>query len=110
MSSAQQITILGSTGSIGQNTLDVVSRHPDRYRITALTANNDIDTLEQQCIQWQPEYAVMADHDAAQQLQQRLAAVSKDIEVLSGNEGLQKVASIPGVDVVVAGIVGAVAR
>ena len=107
MSSTQQITILGSTGSIGQNTLDVVSRHPDKYAITALTANSDVDRLEQQCLQWQPGYAVMAEPDAAQQLRERLLKTSINTEVLSGNEGLQQVAAMPSVDVVIAGIVGA---
>jgi 1-deoxy-D-xylulose-5-phosphate reductoisomerase len=107
MSSTQQITILGSTGSIGQNTLDVVSRHHDKYAITALTANSDVDKLEQQCLQWQPGYAVMANPDAAQQLRERLLKTSINTEVLSGNEGLTQVAAMPAVDVVVAGIVGA---
>ena len=59
MNTASAITILGSTGSIGQNALDVISRHPDKYRVVALTANTDVDALEQQCLRWQPDYAVI---------------------------------------------------
>jgi 1-deoxy-D-xylulose-5-phosphate reductoisomerase len=107
MSMARAITILGSTGSIGQSTLDVVARHQDRYRIVALTANTDVDALEQQCLAWQPEYAVMSEHDCAQQLLERLKDKAPDISVLSGVDGLKQVASLSQVDTVVAGIVGA---
>lgn len=101
------ITILGSTGSIGTSTLDVISRYTDRYRVRALTANTDVDSLAQQCFEWQPQYAVMFDVDAAEQLRTRLKTASPDTEVLSGIEGLKKVASLDNVQTVVAGIVGA---
>jgi 1-deoxy-D-xylulose-5-phosphate reductoisomerase len=107
MNRTRAITILGSTGSIGQNTLDVVSRHQDRYRIVALTANTDVDALLQQCLHWQPDYAVMSDQDCAQRLFDRLQGKGLAIQVLAGVEGLSKVASLEQVDTVVAGIVGA---
>ncbi len=107
MSASRAITILGSTGSIGQNTLDVVSRHRDKYGIVALTANTDVDGLEQQCLEWRPEYAVMGDQDCAQQLLDRLKRKAQDIQILAGVEGLKKVSSLEQVDTVVAGIVGA---
>ncbi len=107
MKASRAITILGSTGSIGQNTLDVVSRHQDKYSIVALTANTDVDALEQQCLQWLPQYAVMSDPGSAQQLFDRLKAGGLDTQVLSGTEGLNRVSSLEQVDTVVAGIVGA---
>ena len=107
MNASSSLTILGSTGSIGKSTLDVVSRHQDKYRIVALTANTDIDALEQQCLQWQPEYAVMGDQGCAQQLFDRLKVRGLDTQVLAGVEGLKKVSGLEPVDTVVAGIVGA---
>ncbi|HHC73523.1 MAG TPA: 1-deoxy-D-xylulose-5-phosphate reductoisomerase, partial [Thiothrix sp.] len=68
----QQITILGSTGTIGVNTLDVIARHPNRFKVVALTANRNVDKLFMQCQAFQPDYAVMADEQAAEQLQTRL--------------------------------------
>ena len=59
------ITLLGATGSIGNSTLDVIARHEDRYKVYALTANTNIDALEQLCEQWQPRFAVMSDESAA---------------------------------------------
>ena len=100
------ITILGSTGSIGTSTLDVISSHPDKYEVIALTANTDVDLLEQQCVKWQPSYAVMSDETAAQQLNDRLSSKGLATEVLTGIEGLSKVASLEEVNTVVAGIVG----
>ena len=103
------VTVLGSTGSIGVSSLDVIARHPDRYRIIALTANRDVDGLLGQCLQWQPRYAVMSDADAAQRLSERLAAQgdAQATQVLCGVEGLQQVAQLDEVDTVIAGIVGA---
>jgi 1-deoxy-D-xylulose-5-phosphate reductoisomerase len=101
------ITILGATGSIGVNTLDVVSRHPERFRVVALTAHTDIDTLAAQCRQFQPQYAVMADPSAAEQLEQRLGATAPDVQVLAGSAALVEVAGLPEVDYVMAAIVGA---
>ena len=101
------VTVLGATGSIGVSTLDVLSRHPDRYRIVALTANNDVDSLYQQCLTHRPAYAVMADADAAQRLRTKLHTQHPDIEILSGVSGLETVAALPQVDYVMAAIVGA---
>jgi len=101
------VTILGATGSIGVSTLDVLSRHPERYRIIALTANSDVERLYEQCIAYRPEYAVMADANAAQYLHERLRATAPEIQVLSGLEGLETVAALPQVAYVMAAIVGA---
>jgi 1-deoxy-D-xylulose-5-phosphate reductoisomerase len=101
------ITILGATGSIGASTLDVIARHPDRYRVIALTANRDVDTLARQCAAFSPRYAVMADSDAAAQLRVRLRDASPGVEVLGGPEALASVAALPEVDYVMAAIVGA---
>ena len=100
------VCLLGSTGSIGCSALDVISRQSGNYRVVALTANTDVDSMVQQCQQWQPQFAVMFDSVAAEQLKQRLTD-TPDIEVLAGVEGLEQVASLPQVDVVIAGIVGA---
>ncbi|MFN5745150.1 MAG: 1-deoxy-D-xylulose-5-phosphate reductoisomerase [Methylococcaceae bacterium] len=102
------ICVLGSTGSIGVSTLDVVARHPDQYRVVALTANNNIDRLFEQCLQFRPDYAVMIDPAPAADLRQRLAdAAVNTIEVLSGAEALEQVSVLPEVDSVMAAIVGA---
>ena len=103
----QQITILGSTGSIGVSTLDVVARHPDRYRIVALTAHRRDDILFEQCLRFKPRYAVLLDEAAAARLAQRVAAAGLEVEVLCGDAALQRVASLPEVDAVMAAIVGA---
>lgn len=101
------LTVLGSTGSIGISTLDVVARHPDRYRIVALTANRDVDGLYRQCLQFRPDYAVMAHRDAALSLEQRLKEAGSSINVLAGVEGLEHVASMSDAHYVMAAIVGA---
>lgn len=101
------ITVLGSTGTIGVNTLDVVARHADRYRIVALTANSNVAKLRDQCLQWRPPYAVIVDAGAAEQLRRELASSGCTTEVLSGVEGLSAVAALPEVDCVMAAIVGA---
>lgn len=103
----QSITILGSTGSIGVSTLDVIARHPEKYKIFALTANNNIDLLEQQCIQYQPLFAVIVDESKAEQLEQRLFSRGLSTNVLHGKAALEEVASDIAVDCVVAAIVGA---
>ena len=102
------ITILGSTGSIGVSTLDVISRHNDKYELIALTANKEINRLREQCLQWRPRYAVMADAASAERLEQELSAQAPEVEVLSGIEGLQLVAALEEADYVMAAIVGAV--
>ncbi|MDH3526533.1 MAG: 1-deoxy-D-xylulose-5-phosphate reductoisomerase [Gammaproteobacteria bacterium] len=101
------ITILGATGSIGVNTLDVVSRYPDRFHVVALTANTDVEALAGQCQRFRPRYAVMADPDAAQRLTDRLRDTAADVRVLGGSDALMEVAGLPEVDCVMAAIVGA---
>ena len=103
----QHITILGSTGSIGTSTLDVVARHPDKFRIVALTANSKIDLLFGQCRQFKPRFAVMLDEAAAMQLRQRVRKAGLGTEVLSGVAALERVVALPEVDAVMAAIVGA---
>jgi len=101
------ICILGATGSIGVNTLDVAARHPEKYKIVALSANSQVDRLLQQCEQYQPEYAVLANETAADELVSKLKSKNLATTVLSGVEGLEKIASLPQVDFVMAAIVGA---
>lgn len=103
----QHLTVLGSTGSIGKSTLDVVARHPHRYRIIALTANQQDELLFEQCRQFHPHFAVLLDEAAAERLRQRIAAAALDVEVLCGKEALVRVATLPEVDAVMAAIVGA---
>ena len=100
----QNITVLGSTGSIGVSTLDVVARHPQQFQVFALTANQRVDELAQQCRQFQPRYAVLGSEAAAEQLRR---LVSVDVEVLWGEEGLALVAAHAEADTVMAAIVGA---
>jgi 1-deoxy-D-xylulose-5-phosphate reductoisomerase len=101
------ICILGSTGSIGVSTLDVLARHPARYRVVALTANNNIELLLEQCRVHRPEYAVVLDEGKAESLQARLRTAGLDeIKVLCGVSALEEVASLPQVDSVMAAIVG----
>jgi 1-deoxy-D-xylulose-5-phosphate reductoisomerase len=101
------ICVLGSTGSIGVNTLDVVARHPDRYRVVALSANNNVDLLFEQCQAHRPGYAVLLDEDKAAAFGERLKAAGLATEVLCGVEALEQVAALPEVDSVMAAIVGA---
>ena len=101
------LTILGSTGSIGTSTLDVVARHPDQYRVTALTAQCKDEALFEQCVKFRPRYAVLLDEAAAARLAQKIAAAGLATEVLCGVGELERVASLPEVDAVMAAIVGA---
>ncbi len=101
------VTVLGSTGSIGVSTLDVLRRHPDHFRVVALAANNSVDKLLQQVIEFQPQYAVLVEPPAAQQLRQRIAHHGLTTEVLDGADALEFVASLSQVDAVMAAIVGA---
>ena len=103
----KNITILGATGTIGINTLDVIARHPKQFNVYALSANTQVDKLFQQCVQYQPEYAVMADSNAAEQLQKKCIQQGLSLTVLSGMEGLETIASLDEVDYVMAAIVGA---
>ncbi len=102
------LCILGATGSIGVSTLDVVSRHPDKYKIIALTANTNIEALYQQCLTYSPKFAVMVDEKKAALLEQKLVDANvTNISILSGTAALETVASLDEVDSVMAAIVGA---
>ena len=105
--SAQWITILGATGSIGLSTLDVVARHPQRYSVFALSGKTKIQVLAQQCQIHQPKYAVVMDVDAAQQLKALLVSFKVSTEILVGIDALSAVSSDSNVDIVMAAIVGA---
>lgn len=103
------LCLLGSTGSIGQNTLDVVRLHPDRFRVSALTANSNIDLLLDQIREFQPDTVSVASLGLKDQLDQGIKAfnLTNEVEVLSGEQGLCQVAADTRSEVVVAGIVGA---
>jgi len=101
------VTILGSTGTIGVNTLDVIARHPERFSVFALSANTNVDGLFAQCRTWQPPYAVMVDERAASELESRCKAAGLETQVLAGAHALAMVSSHAEVDYVMAGIVGA---
>ena len=102
----QTLVVLGSTGSIGTQTLDVVARHPQRFRIFALSAHSQVELLAQQCQQFSPRYAVVAQPQvAALRLALQGLGVS-GTEVLGGPEALCQVAAAPEVDAVMAAIVG----
>ncbi|MBW8316871.1 MAG: 1-deoxy-D-xylulose-5-phosphate reductoisomerase [Hydrogenophaga sp.] len=103
----QNITILGSTGSIGTSTLDVIARHPDRYRVFALTAATQVEMLLQQCQVFSPRYAVMASAPHAAQLAARVKELGLSVQVLAGDRALCEVSSDPEVHAVMAAIVGA---
>jgi 1-deoxy-D-xylulose-5-phosphate reductoisomerase len=105
--SARVLTVLGATGTIGVNTLDVVARHPGRFEIFALTGATQSERLFQQCLQHRPKYAVMLAPIAARQLRERLKHAGVATEVLEGEAALTEVAIAPEVDTVMAAIVGA---
>ena len=105
--SSKGICILGSSGTIGVNTLDVLARHPDQFHVVALSANQSVDKLEEQCLSVKPRYAVMVNEDSAEQLRQRLKQNACDTEVLAGKRALETIAGLPEVDYVMAAIVGA---
>jgi len=107
MSRPQNVTILGATGTIGLHTLDVIARHPERFRAYALTANSRADELFELCKKYEPVYAVMLDADAAETLRGKLKEAGLATEVLYGLQALEKVAALPEVDTVMAAIVGA---
>jgi 1-deoxy-D-xylulose-5-phosphate reductoisomerase len=104
----QGICILGSTGTIGINTLDVIRRHPQRFKVIALTANRQIKRMLQQCEEWQPEIVVMSDEGAAAELRLLLDQKGCLTKVMAGKSELTEVVQRKEVDVVMAGIVGAV--
>ena len=103
----QNITILGSTGTIGQQTLDVIARHANAYKAYALAANANVDALYKQCLQFKPKFAVLLDEKAALELQVKLKAHNSATQVLAGLNGLIQVSSDAEVDSVMAAIVGA---
>lgn len=103
----QRITVLGSTGSIGANTLDVIARHPGRFEVFALSAASQVEPMLRQCAQFQPAFAVMAGEAAAAQLASKIKAAGLATRVLWGQSALEEVASHEGVDTVMAAIVGA---
>jgi 1-deoxy-D-xylulose-5-phosphate reductoisomerase len=98
----KRLSILGSTGSIGKNTLAVVSGHPDRFRVTALAARNNIDLLEDQIREFRPEVAAVFDHDAAERMKKK----GLPVKILSGMDGLVEAATFSGTDMVVSAVVG----
>ncbi len=103
----QNLTILGSTGSIGTSTLDVVARHPDRFQIFALTAYRQVDLLFKQCVQFQPKFVVLLDEVAVAQMRALVRDAGLKVEVLSGVAALEQVCVASEVDAVMAAIVGA---
>ncbi|HEY8942209.1 MAG TPA: NmrA family NAD(P)-binding protein, partial [Cellvibrio sp.] len=107
MSAIQSITVLGATGSIGVSTLDVIARHPERYKVFALTADRRWQVLATQCLIHQPQYAVLKDPASARELELELRRQGCTTEVLQGDEALAQVAADKQVDVVMAAIVGA---
>lgn len=107
MTKPQGIVVLGATGSVGVNTLDVVARHPERYRVVALSGNRQVDRLFQQALQFRPAYVVTGDAASADALRGRLAEAGVNAEVLHGPAALVQVAALPEAEVVMAAIVGA---
>jgi 1-deoxy-D-xylulose-5-phosphate reductoisomerase len=102
-----KLVILGATGSIGVNTLDVVARHPERFEVVALTGHRQVEALAAQCRQFRPAYAVVAGAAEAGRLAGLIRDAGLRTEVLHGAEALVQVASLPEVDAVMAAIVGA---
>jgi len=107
MASLQRLTVLGSTGSIGVSTLEVVARHRQRFEIFALTANRQVERLFQQCRQFRPAHAVMLDPAAAEELRRRLREAGIPTAVSAGLDAMEQVAADPEVHAVMAAIVGA---
>ena len=106
-SSIQRISVLGSTGSIGVNTLDVIQRHPDHYEVFALSAHSKLDLMTAQCVQFRPRFAVMVSEWHGRELKRILADLSSPTEVLWGAESLEWIAAHEEVTTVMAAIVGA---
>jgi 1-deoxy-D-xylulose-5-phosphate reductoisomerase len=106
MTALRNVVILGSTGSIGVNTLDVIARHPDRFKVVALTAHRQVDRLFDQVMACAPRYAVIGDAAAAAQLSARLQRAGSSTQVLHGAAGLEEVAALAEADTVMAAIVG----
>lgn len=102
----KNIVILGSTGSIGTQTLDVVRAHPDRYGVYALCANRSIDKLVAQAQEFRPAVVCIGDESLYEELSRRIEAISTDIKVWAGSDAIAQVVTLPSVDVVVAAMVG----
>ena len=107
MSGLRHISLLGATGSIGDSTLDVVARHPDRFALDAVAAHRQWRKLAAICHRFRPRYAALLDFEAAATLERELAGAALPTRVLAGVDALCEVAALPGVDTVVAAIVGA---
>lgn len=103
----QRIAVLGSTGSVGANTLDVISRHADRFEVFALSASSQVEPMLRQCLQFRPAFAVMAQEDAGRALAARIESSGLPTRVLWGTPALDTIASHESVDAVMASIVGA---
>lgn len=103
----QRVTVLGSTGSVGMSTLDVIARHPDRFEVFALSAATKVDEMLAQCAQFSPRFAVMASAPHAALLAEKLEQNGLDTRVLTGEDAIEKIASHEEVDAVMAAIVGA---
>ena len=107
MNTLKGVTVLGSTGSIGVSTLDVIARHPGRFKVVALTANTQVDRLCEQCQRLHPDHAVMLDESAGIKLREMVSVVGLETEVTSGMAALQEVVANSATDIVMAAIVGA---
>ncbi|MFK7856579.1 MAG: 1-deoxy-D-xylulose-5-phosphate reductoisomerase [Granulosicoccus sp.] len=105
--STTAVAVLGSTGSVGKSTLDVVARHPDRYRVQALSAHSKVDELFEQCKRFRPQMAVIGTEESADRLQVLCKESGLNIQVFFGEDALDTIASHKDVDTVVAAIVGA---
>ncbi|MDQ0590872.1 1-deoxy-D-xylulose-5-phosphate reductoisomerase [Variovorax paradoxus] len=103
----QRITVLGSTGSVGVSTLDVISRHPERFEVFALSASTKVDEMLAQCARFSPRYAVMASAPHAALLAEKIEQNNLGTKVLSGDDAIERIASHEEVDAVMAAIVGA---
>src|SRR3954463_5846104 len=101
----QGVAILGSTGSVGEHTLDVIARHPDRFRVVALGAHRNAAKLAEQAARFSAPYVALADHTAADRLEQELRARGVNTRVLAGPGALEEIARLPEVDSVMAAIV-----
>src|SRR5437016_2129642 len=101
------IAVLGSTGSIGASTLDVIERHPERFRVVALGAHRNAARLAEQVIRCRPDYAALTDESAARELAERLQVARVATRVLAGASALEEIARLPQSEYVMAAIVGA---
>ncbi|MEW6068913.1 MAG: 1-deoxy-D-xylulose-5-phosphate reductoisomerase [Nitrospirota bacterium] len=103
----KRITILGSTGSIGRNALDIISKHRDRFKVVALTAGSNIDLIQKQIKSFSPEIVALANEDAAKKLRKRIEKKYSSLHILSGQDGIRDAAAYTASDFVLSAIVGA---